>query len=44
MNNECAVLKIDNWRDPLPEEEEEVKKEDSKHTHNSSINKSKTHS
>jgi hypothetical protein len=44
-NNECAIIKIDNWRDPLPEEEEdrEDKKEDAKHNNSSFLNKSKSH-
>lgn len=45
-NNECAIIKIDNWWDPLPEEEEE-KQDDSKREdgrgglNTSSLNKSK---
>lgn len=23
QNNECAIIKIDNWWDPLPDEEED---------------------
>jgi hypothetical protein len=44
MNNECAVIKIDNWRDPLPDDEED--KDDSKMAKggiNNSLNKSKSH-
>ncbi len=45
-NNECAIIKIDNWRDPLPEDEEDKhddKKEEGKQNNSSFLNKSKSH-